>query len=140
MRTSWCECQTPLLFGGELAGAGAGGGLWRLDAAAAKANAVGGYYANPEDKAFGSHDYYGTSSSSSFSSSSSSSPAAASTASANASSSSSSVSSPAVSSPPPHWRHVRLVGVGPDGVPSPRRDATLAGTFIHTNHHGESRA
>jgi hypothetical protein len=30
------------LFGGELAGTGAGGGLWRLDAAAAEANAVSG--------------------------------------------------------------------------------------------------
>ena len=107
------ERDAAYLFGGELAGVGAGGGLWRLDAAAARANAVGGYYPNAEAKAFGSEAYYKqTTTTTSSSNSSSPSPTPS------PSSSSSAVKKA-------HWQHVRVVGVGPDGAPSPRRDATL---------------
>jgi len=105
------------LFGGELAGAGAGGGLWRLNTAHAEANAVGGYFATPEAKAFGTREYYAGGGSS----------GGGDGASASVNSSTSSDAPSLLPRPvqSPHWEHVRVVGVGEDGVPSPRRDATL---------------
>ena len=115
------ELDSVYLFGGELAGSAAGGGLWRLHHARAKANAVGGFYKTAEAKAFGTAGYYAPAGLNNASTSDASTPGGAST------------SAPTAA---PHWEHVRVVGVGPDGVPASRRDATL--TFVPASAPGAS--